>query len=460
MPRADPAISWAGAAAVLVGTLGVPLDSAVNVDFPFITGHFHLAIADIRWIVISYTLTSASLLLVLGRISDLIGHRRVFLAGTLLSAAAFALCGMAPSYAWLLAARVAQGVGAGLVMACGAALITAVFPDAARARALGLYTFGFGLGGALGPVAGAVLIAHFGWGAVFWARVPFALAGALAGLTLPPDRRAGPRPGFNRPGFDWAGFDWAGFDWAGAMLLVAAIVALLAAFNQLTAPVRALGALGLAGALGAGFVAAERRAEAPLIDLALFHRPGFARVNLAAIGVNLASFAVLLLVPFALARMAGLPAALDGLMLAAAPAGVAVAGPLAGRLAGRVGAAALLRGGAGLCALGLAGIALVPGGAVGAMVGLSAAMVASGLGAGVFQVAYFEVLTGTIPRHDRGVAGSLGMLTRSLGIVAGASLLIALFAPLHAALGFTPALRLTFLCAAGLAAAMAAMPRR
>ena len=94
------------------------------------------------------------------------------------------------------------------------------------------------------------------------------------------------------------------------------------------------------------------------------------------------------------------------------------------------------------------------------MVGLSAAMVASGLGAGVFQVAYFEVLTGTIPRHDRGVAGSLGMLTRSLGIVAGASLLIALFAPLHAALGFTPALRLTFLCAAGLAAAMAAMPRR
>ena len=445
MPRADPAISWAGAAAVLVGTLGVPLDSAVNVDFPFITGHFHLAIADIRWIVISYTLTSASLLLVLGRISDLIGHRRVFLAGTLLSAAAFALCGMAPSYGWLLAARVAQGVGAGLVMACGAALITAVFPEAARARALGLYTFGFGLGGALGPVAGAVLIAHFGWGAVFWARVPFALAGALAGLALPPDRRAGPRPGF---------------DWPGAMLLVAAIVALLAAFNQLTAPARALGALGLAGALGAGFVAAERRAAAPLIDLALFRRPGFARVNLAAIGVNLASFAVLLLVPFALARTQGLPVALDGLMLAAAPAGVAVAGPLAGRLAGRIGVAALLRGGAGLCALGLAGIALVPGGAVGAMVALSAAMVASGLGAGVFQVAYFEVLTGTIPRQDRGVAGSLGMLTRSLGIVAGASLLIALFAPLHAALGFTPALRLTFLGAAGLAAAMAAMPRR
>lgn len=449
MPRAEaaaaPTPSWIGAAAILVGTLGVPLDSAVNVDFPFITAHFHLAIADIRWVVIAYTLTSASLLLVLGRVSDLIGHRRVFLGGTLLCAGAYALCALAPRYQWLLGARVAQGVGAAMVMACGPALITAAFPDAGRARALGLYTFGFGFGGALGPVAGAMLIAHWGWSAVFWARIPFPLAGALGGLMLPPDHRAGPRPGF---------------DWPGAVLLVTAIVALLAAFNQLTAPVRALGALGLAGALGAGFVAAERRAGAPLIDRALFHRPGFARVNLAAIGVNLASFAVLLLVPFALARIAGLPAALDGLMLAAAPAGVALAGPLAGRLAGRIGAATLLRGGAGLCALGLAGIALVPAGAVAAMVGLSAAMVTSGLGAGVFQVAYFEVLTSTIPRHDRGVAGSLGMLTRSLGIVAGASLLIALFTPLHAALGFTPALRLTFLCAAALAAAMAAMPRR
>jgi MFS family permease len=445
---------------VLLGTIGVPLDSAVNVDFPFITAHFHLVIADIRWIVIAYTLTSASLLLVLGRISDLIGHRRMFLAGTLLCAVAYALCASAPSYPWLLAARIAQGVGAAMVMACGTALITSVFPEAARVRALGLYTLGFGLGGALGPLAGAVLIARWGWSAVFWGRVPFALAGALAGLTLPRDRRAGPRPRF---------------DWPGALLLVAAIVALLAAFNQLTAPPRALAALALAGALGAGFVTVERRAGAPLIDLALFRLPGFARVNLAAVGVNLASFAVLLLMPFALARDTGLPVALGGLLLAAAPAGVAVAGPLGGRLAGRLKAATLLRGGAGLCALGLAGIALVPPApgyrlppapghlallTPGHLALLAVAMIASGLGAGLFQVAFFDALTGTIPRHDRGVAGSLGMLARSLGIVAGASLLMALFAPLHAALGFTSALRATFLCAAALAAAMAVTSRR
>ncbi len=145
---------------MLLGTLSVPLDSAVNVDFPFITRHFQIAIPEIRWIVISYTLTSASLLLVFGRISDLIGHRRVFLLGTGWSAVSFLLCAIAPDYPTLLAARVAQGVGAGLVLACGPALMTAVFPESERPRALGLYTLGLGLGGALGPALGALLIAR------------------------------------------------------------------------------------------------------------------------------------------------------------------------------------------------------------------------------------------------------------------------------------------------------------
>ena len=106
-PAAAPPASAAwGVAAVLLGTLVVPLDSAVNIDFPLITRHFALAIPQIQWIVISYTLTNASLMLICGRVADILAYRRVFLAGTAWSAVAFALCALAPSYPWLLAARV------------------------------------------------------------------------------------------------------------------------------------------------------------------------------------------------------------------------------------------------------------------------------------------------------------------------------------------------------------------
>ena len=108
----------------------MPLDSAVNVAFPHITAAFGLDIPQIQWIVISYTLTYASLMLVFGRIGDIFGHRLVFILGGACSAVAFAGCGAAPSYGWLLAARILQGVGAALLLSCGPALITAAAPRA------------------------------------------------------------------------------------------------------------------------------------------------------------------------------------------------------------------------------------------------------------------------------------------------------------------------------------------
>ena len=454
--RAGAAALW-GIGAVLLGTLVVPLDSAVNIDFPAITHHFALAIPQIRWIVISYTLTSASLLLVFGRIADMIGHRRVFLIGTGWSAGAFLLCALAPSYPALLAARILQGIGAGLVMSCGPALITALYPEHRRARALGIYTLGFGLGGMLGPVLGGMLIARFGWSAVFWARAPIAALGGLAGLVLPDPPRASGQEGF---------------DWAGAVLLVGAIAALVLGLDQPDRPV--LAGIAVLGAAG-GFVAfrrQERRARHPIIDLAPFRRPGFAAANLASILLNLAGFTVLLLVPFQLARLPGLPGALWGVLLAASPAGVMAGGPIAGRLAGRVSARGLMAAGAGLSAVGLAGVALM----AGVPFGLAVAMAVQGVGLGVFQVAYFDVLAGAIPRRDRGVAGSLGMLTRTFGLVAGASLLTRLFQALRgaalrgaalrgaalagggtAAFAFASGFRVTFLAAAALALGVAAI---
>jgi MFS family permease len=387
----------------------VPLDSAVNVDFPHITGHFDLPIALIQWVVISYTLASASLVLVFGRLGDIAGHRRIFLHGAAWSAVAFMLEAAAPSYGWLLGGRVLQGVGAGLIMACGPALITSLYPEALRPRAIALYMLAFGVGGALGPVLGGILLARFDWSCVFWARAPLALLGLVLGLHLPPDHRTdahtGPR-----------------FDWAGAVLLVAALCALLLALGNVRHPAWAGVAAGVALLTGVLFVRHEGRTPSPIVKVTLFRDPDFALLNAGSVLVNLAGFAVLLLVPFVLATLANLSEIDRGLVLAASPAAIALAAPVAGRALARghgwpLASGALL-GGLGLLAIGLRS-ASVP--------LLVAGMLVQGLGVGLFQVAYLDRVTAALPRTDRGVAGSLAMLTRTLGIVFGAASLMLAF---------------------------------
>ncbi len=109
-----------------LGTATTQLDTSVNIAFPAITSGFGLSVGDIQWVVISYVLTYASLLLVLGRIGDTVGHALVFRIGLVCSALALLLVGWAPSYGAMLAFRCLQGVGAALVLSCGAALVTSI----------------------------------------------------------------------------------------------------------------------------------------------------------------------------------------------------------------------------------------------------------------------------------------------------------------------------------------------
>ena len=409
----------------------MPLDSAVNVDFPHITAHFGLSIELIQWVVISYTLASASLVLVFGRVGDIAGHRRIFLIGTAWSAAAFLLETAAPSFGWLLGGRVLQGVGAGLVMSCGPALVMNLYPEALRPRAVALYTIAFGVGGALGPVTAGLLLARFDWSCVFWARAPLALLGLLLGLRLPTDHRLGagsaPR-----------------FDWAGAVLLVLALCGLLLALGEVRRPVWAVGGAAFALLTGALFIRREGRTPSPIVKLTLFRDADFALLNAGSVLVNLAGFAVLLLVPFALASLVRLTEIERGLVLAASPAAIALAAPVAARVLGR-GQVWPLAGGALLAGLGLLAIGL-RGTSVPLLV---AAMFVQGLGVGLFQVAYLDRVTAALSRGDRGVAGSLAMLTRTLGIVFGAASLMLVFQ----SAGFAA----TFLVASGLALGLAVM---
>lgn len=417
MPGALPA--GFGLLVVCLGTLVVPFDSAVNVAFPHIVRALSLPIPAIQWVVIAYTLTYAALMLVFGRIGDILGYRRIFLFGTGWSALAFLACAASPSFEWLLAARVLQGVGAAMALSCGPALATSLYPESERTRILGLYTMVFGIGGVLGSVLAGLLVEAWGWQSVFWFRAPISLvAFALAwGLPRSPRRSGAAR-----------------FDLPGALLLVLAVSAMLLALNRLqhlddVAWLAGLGALTVAAIVG--FVLWERRTSQPLIDLGFFRDRDFALVNAAHVLLNLAGFAVMLLVPFYLDRFGGLSVPETGAILTASNVGLMLASPLAGRMAhvvssrrlAVIGAAAMA---AGQMVIGLAGTAPV-------LPLLVAGMTLQGAGLGLFQVAYFDIVTAAMPLQDRGVAGSLVMMTRTVGVVTGATVLMLAFQTLRAA---------------------------
>ncbi|HUB46021.1 MAG TPA: MFS transporter [Acetobacteraceae bacterium] len=403
-----------GVAVVLLGTLVVPFDTAVNVAFPAIIDAFALPIPAIQWVVIAYTLTYAALMLVFGRLGDMLGHRRVFLLGSACSAAAFLGCAAAPSYAWLLVARVAQGVGAALALSCGPALVTGLYPESQRARILGLYTMVFGAGSAAGAILAGVLVARFGWPAVFWFRAPLSLTAFLLAWGLPVAAPSGPRESF---------------DGAGAALLVLATAALLFGLNRLPMGL-AVPFFALSGLAGLGFVLRERRTAFPIIDLRCFREAYFAWLNLGNVAVSLTGFSVPLLAPFFLVRVAGLSAPQEGLMLAVGSLGTALAAPIAGRLASHVPPRRLVLAGAAATAVGQALMSMT--GPSPDLLVFGVWMFVQGVGLGLFQVGYFDIATATLPREQRGVAGSLVMMTRTLGIVAGATVLMLGFQTLRA----------------------------
>ena len=157
-------------------------------------------------------------MLVFGRIGDLFGHARVFSWGLMVCSVGFAICSTATDYNWLLVARVLQGIGTAMVLSCGPALATNLFSEHLRPRILGTYAMTFGLGGAIGPSLGGLLVDLWGWPAVFWFRLPLAIVALLLmwALRMPAPSR-----------------DVGQFDLTGSIFLAAASGLFLLTFSHL-----------------------------------------------------------------------------------------------------------------------------------------------------------------------------------------------------------------------------------
>jgi len=416
-----------------LGASLAPLDIAVNVALPAITGHFKVALGDVQWLVICYVLVYGSLMLVCGKLGDLFGHRLIFRTGLVVSVIGCSACALAPDWPLFLWARASQGIGTALALACAPALATSLFTESERTKGLAGFAAGQAIASAVGPLLGGVLVQLWDWPSVYWVRVPIALVALAFSGTLP-----SPKPD-ERP-----------FDALGAGLLAFCMSTLLLAlvFSQRpTVPGLWAAALALVALIGiAAFVRRENDFAEPILRPALFADMAFTVPNVLNVLANLAGFSILLLTPYYLMNVLGLSAATGGLVLSLPFIGGVGSASLSSRIVAAIGQRRAAFGGIVVEALAL--LALSRADAQSSLPVVALPLFVLGVGQGLLTVAYTDIVTGTLARRDRGVAGALALLTRTLGIVSGASVLTALHAHAAAA-GFLAGYRFTFSVAGG-----------
>lgn len=319
---------WMILAVTTFGAFVANLDATiVVVALPTMLRGLDTNIITLLWTLTAYMLVSTVLLLPIGRLSDLVGRRRLFLLGFVLFALGSALCGAAPDGALLIAFRCLQGLGGALISALGTPIITEAFAPEELGTAMGLNSLAWVMGAVVGPVVGGVLVATLGWRSVFYVVVPFALGAAAVGARVLPDRAgAGRGRSMDLPGV-------GAFALSLTVLLV--VVSESAAWG--IASPRSLALLALVAAGAAFFVLWELRARAPLFDLRLFRSPTFAASQAVVAATSIGYFGITFLLTFYLQGGLGLSALATGFVMIALAAPQLVTSPLGGRLSDRIG---------------------------------------------------------------------------------------------------------------------------
>src|SRR5215469_2184650 len=192
---------WSALVVLCLGTFVILMDGTiVNVALPSMITGLHAPLDEALWIINSYLLVFAALLILASRLGDMFGPRRLFVIGLALFAAASALCGAAQSPGQLIAARVLQGVGAAALTPQAMVIIQAVFPRERMGAGFGVFSSMVGLAAVSGPTLGGVLTTYLSWRWVFYVNLPIAAAGILLAYRFVPEVRAARRPRLDLPG--------------------------------------------------------------------------------------------------------------------------------------------------------------------------------------------------------------------------------------------------------------------
>jgi EmrB/QacA subfamily drug resistance transporter len=407
---------WRALALLAVAQFVVVLDASImNIALPSIGDELRVSTDTLSWVVNAYVLAFGGLLLLGGRLADLLGRRRVFVAGLVVFGLASLAGGLSSSATQLIAARALQGLGAAALAPAALSIVTTLFAEGGeRNGALGIWGAVAGSGGVAGVLLGGVLTSGLGWEWVLFVNVPIALVAAALAPRLFGESRA---PGGSRR-----------IDVAGAITVtgatVAAVYALVEANHAGWTSLQTLGLGGAAVALLAAFVAIEARVAAPLVPLGVFRNAHVRAANLAMVAAGAAMFGLFFFLSLYLQQILGYSALEAGVSQLPLAGTLVVAAGLAGPLAEKLGVRPLLLGGLALFAVGLAWFSRLPvdGAFLPDVLGPSLLV---GLGLALTFVALTISSVTGVGDHEYGLASGLINTSQQIGGAIGLAILTA-----------------------------------
>lgn len=427
---------WGILAVVLSVTFMACIDaSVINVAIHTMSQKLQVDLAAMSWVVTSYLIAISSTVLIFGRLGDMLSKVSVFKFGIVLFTLGSLLCGLAGSLPILLGARVVQGIGAAASMATNQGIITHVFPDHERGRALGLTGSSVALGNLLGPGLGGLIVSSLDWHFIFLINIPVGIVAFIAGQKVLPRRGQSVQPeqkkqtrgigGIGHLKDLWKAMPKEKADGKGAGLSASAIILFVLAINLyrywgLTDP-RVLGMFAGAVFLAALFIYAEKRHAEPLVDLAIFKN----KLYSLSVFCSLMSFVTLsfmtILVPFYLQDVLKITPFLTGLLMMTAPLVMMVIAPLSGYTSDKIGSEVLTFFGQCIMVVGLCLAGVLISGASPAWLIVTLMAVVT-MGSAIFQSPNTSLIMSQVPRDKLGVSGSINALMRNVGMVTGVSL--------------------------------------
>lgn len=383
--------------------------SVVNVALPTLAREFHAATASVQWVVLGYLLSLAIWIPASGWLGDRFGTKRVFLLALAFFVVASAMCGTATSLEALVAYRIVQGIGGGMLLPVGIAMLFRTFPPEARARVARIVMVPALLAPASGPLLGGLLIVRLTWRAIFFVNVPVGIAALAFGLLLSEHKEhASDR------------FDTVGFVTSGAGLALVLYALTEGPVQGWSAPL-IVGALSAGAALLVSMVVAELRRSRPMLDLSLLADRMFRRANMTmAFGIS-GFIGLMFVVPLYLQEARGLSALGSGLASFPEALGILTGSQIVGRLYRRVGPRRLLLGG--LLAMTCC-IVLMAQMSLGVdLWWFRLAIYGLGIGMGFVSLSLQAAMFATIGRSDMGRASALYITQRQVASALGVAIL-------------------------------------
>ena len=439
-PAAGAPGRWAVFAALAPGLFGATADEAgLTLALPRIAGQFDATIPEVQWVVLAYILAIGSLMIPLGRVADMIGPRRLYMAGALVFTAGAVAAALAPGLFPLAGLKALQGFGTAAIQATSMAILSTAFPARERGKAIGLFMLVGGSGFIFGPLVGGSVISWLGWRWMVLMGVPFGLLSLVAVLLFGGGARERAEGGSDP------------FDWLGAGLSTGSVLIFLLTMSNgngwgWSSPIVIAGFL-IAAAMMAGFLLWQRRAPAPILPPELLGNRSFARGLTLTGMIILGNVPVFVLMPFFVEGVLGHSAAISGLVMASAAVAFTVTGPLVGHLSDRFDWRIFVSSSTLVIAAAMVMISLLnENSSLGTVTGL---MVMLGIGVGLWYSPTTAAALSEIRSGQQGVATSATLMVRYAANVSTVAVAVSIVTAIMVSRGFEASLSTSAASGAG-----------